>query len=64
MMQFVSTRGGKDEISFEEAVFRGLAPDGGLYVPTTVPDLRALVDSLDGEITFTDLAGKLIGELL
>ena len=38
--QYVSTRGG-DAVSFREALLRGLAPDGGLYVPTHVPDLPA-----------------------
>lgn len=32
MRDFVSTRGGPP-VSFAEALFRGLAPDGGLYVP-------------------------------
>jgi len=39
-MKFSSTRGGeRDAIGFGEALQRGLAPDGGLYVPTEWPTL-------------------------
>ena len=37
---FVSTRDpGRRPVTFEDALRRGLAPDGGLYVPTRVPSL-------------------------
>ncbi len=36
-MQFVSTRGGSDPVSFFDAFANGLAPDGGLYVPKNLP---------------------------
>ncbi len=35
-MQFVTTRGGAPPVSFTAALFAGLAPDGGLYVPETI----------------------------
>lgn len=38
-MLFRSTRGARVDMTFEEAVFEGLAPDGGLLVPHTVPDV-------------------------
>ncbi len=38
-MEFVSTRGGGEPVSFTEAFARGLAPDGGLYVPRGLPAL-------------------------
>ncbi len=38
-MEFVSTRGGGDPVPFTEAFARGLAPDGGLYVPRHLPVL-------------------------
>eukprot|EP00913_Durusdinium_trenchii_P021718 g20407.t1 len=37
-----STRGGATGLSFEQAVFEGLAPDGGLMVPETVPDVSKI----------------------
>ncbi len=36
-MNFVSTRGGSDPVSFSEAFAQGLAPDGGLFVPQHLP---------------------------
>jgi threonine synthase len=38
MSAFVTTRGGPP-VSFSEAVFQGLAPDGGLFVPQDLPRL-------------------------
>ncbi len=38
--RYVSTRGGA-AVPFRAALLDGLAPDGGLYVPTHVPDLPA-----------------------
>ena len=39
---FVSTRdsGGARAVSLSEAIHRGLAPDGGLYVPSRVAERR------------------------
>lgn len=44
-MQFVSTRGQSPEVTFTEAVATGLAPDGGLYLPKTLPDLSGYLES-------------------
>jgi threonine synthase len=35
-MRFLTTRGSAPPVSFTEALFEGLAPDGGLYVPETI----------------------------
>jgi threonine synthase len=35
-MRFLTTRGSAPAVSFTNALFEGLAPDGGLYVPETV----------------------------
>lgn len=37
MTDYISTRGG-EPVSLSDAVLRGLAPDGGLYVPVSLPD--------------------------
>lgn len=39
-MRFVSTRGEAPPVPFSTAVAQGLAPDGGLYLPEELPDLR------------------------
>jgi threonine synthase len=36
-MNFISTRGASKPVSFSEAVAQGLAPDGGLYLPSVMP---------------------------
>ena len=38
-MRYISTRGQAPVLSFAEAMLTGLARDGGLYVPETVPSL-------------------------
>ncbi|HUE87052.1 MAG TPA: threonine synthase [Vicinamibacterales bacterium] len=37
VQRFVSTRGQAPAVGFREALFAGLAPDGGLYVPRSLP---------------------------
>ena len=63
-LAFASTRSPELKISFKEAVFRGLAPDGGLYHPDAVPDLRELFASFTPETPFTDIAAKTLHALL
>ena len=36
-MKFISTRGNAPAVTAAEAICRGLAPDGGLYVPDSLP---------------------------
>jgi threonine synthase len=36
-LRFVSTRGNAPPVTLSEAIAQGLAPDGGLYVPTRLP---------------------------
>lgn len=38
-MKYISTRGSSPAVSFKEALFHGLASDGGLYIPETFPAL-------------------------
>tara|TARA_R110002051_G_scaffold108017_1_gene180877 strand:- start:1583 stop:2971 length:1389 start_codon:yes stop_codon:yes gene_type:complete len=37
-MRYISTRGQAPALSFEEVVLTGMASDGGLYVPETLPE--------------------------
>lgn len=64
-MRFISTRDPDGpRVSFAEALFRGIAPDGGLYHPSDVPDLRALIRSLGSDASFVDCASAMIEGLL
>ena len=48
-MRFVSTKGNSPKASLEEALFAGPAPDGGLYIPETLPVLGPeTLDALSG----------------
>ena len=56
-MRYISTRGTAPALTFEEAMLSGLARDGGLYVPETIPqmnadDIRALHGLSYEEIAF------------
>lgn len=39
-MQYISTRGQTTPMGFQDAVMTGLAPDGGLLIPESIPDVR------------------------
>ncbi|WP_417587019.1 threonine synthase [Pararhodobacter oceanensis] len=57
-MKYISTRGAAPELSFEQAMLTGLARDGGLYLPESVPSLsHAQIAAMAGqsyeEIAFT-----------
>ena len=53
-MKYYSTRNKMEKASLKEAVMRGLAPGGGLYMPVEIPVLRR--DELE-EIRELDLTG-------
>ncbi|NXG16528.1 THNS2 protein, partial [Grallaria varia] len=38
-MEYISTRGGTRAVDFEGALFSGYAPDGGLFMPQSIPSL-------------------------
>jgi len=40
-MKYVSTRGHASALTFTEALLTGLAPDGGLYLPTALPQVSS-----------------------
>lgn len=55
-MKFYSTRRETGPVSFREAVFTGLPPDNGLYVPAEIPILpRGFWEALSG-MDFRDVA--------
>lgn len=41
VMQFYSTNNADVQVSFKEALLSGLAPDGGLFMPQTIPEFNA-----------------------
>jgi threonine synthase len=53
-MRFLSTRGQTEPLRFSEAVATGLAPDGGLYLPQTLPDFSGDLRRFEG-LRYADL---------
>ena len=58
-MNYISTRGGLEPIGFQDAVLMGLADDGGLLIPESIPDVR---DELDAwrELPYDELAVEVL----
>ncbi|MGR3198020.1 MAG: threonine synthase [Paracoccus sp. (in: a-proteobacteria)] len=57
-MRYVSTRGQAPVLDFEQAMLSGLARDGGLYLPETIPLFEGLSD-LDG-LTYEEVAFRVV----
>ena len=58
-MKLVSTRNGGEMIEASRATLRGIAPDGGLYVPVSYPDISALGDIT--AMSYPELSAKVLG---
>ena len=63
-MKFASTRDSALRADFREAILTGLAPDGGLYHPAEVADLRSLFQEFDENTAFVDIADQVFVRLL
>jgi threonine synthase len=55
-MIFRSTRGQSPDVGFSAALLQGLAPDGGLYVPDSWPDLSGVAPA-----ALPEVGAKLVG---
>ena len=47
-MRYISTRGRAPVLDFDDVLLAGLASDGGLYVPESIPTLDEMPDASDG----------------
>ena len=45
-LRYSSTRNNEEKVKASEAILRGLATDGGLYVPDFIPNLDKTIDEL------------------
>ena len=67
-MRYISTRGEAPALSFEDVVLTGMAADGGLYVPETIPtfsqaELEAMAGLSYAEIAFRVMKPFVGGEI-
>lgn len=56
-MKFISTRGG-EAVCLEQAIMSGTAPDGGLYVPESLPTFS--IPDFDGRESFSAIATRFL----
>ena len=59
-MKYISTRGGGEPQTFEQVLLTGLAPDGGLYVPTELPRIDATQMADWKNLSYVDLAVEVV----
>ncbi|KAI9888759.1 MAG: threonine synthase [Vezdaea aestivalis] len=57
---YLSTRGGSYGLSFEDVVLKGLASDGGLFIPQEIPSLPIDWVSKWRHLSFADLALEIL----
>src|SRR5690554_806851 len=63
-MKYQSTRGGMTPQPFSDILLEGLAPDGGLAVPVTLPSIDAqTLESWRG-LSYADLATEILGRFI
>ena len=54
-IKYISTRGDKEAVKASQAILRGIAPDGGLYVPDKFPKLDKSLEEL-GKLNYREVA--------
>ncbi len=59
-MKYISTRGEAPPLTFEDVVLTGLAPDGGLYIPESLPSFSQEEIASWAGLSYQDLAFKVI----
>ncbi|KKZ61428.1 threonine synthase [[Emmonsia] crescens] len=58
--RYLSTRGSSYGLSFEDVVLKGLAPDGGLFIPEAIPQLPEGWETKWRDYTFQQLAFEIL----
>ena len=58
-MRYFSTRGQTEPVAFQDAVLMGLASDGGLLIPESIPQVGEKLDAWAG-LSFPDLAFEVL----
>ncbi len=59
-MKYISTRGDKTERAFCEILLEGLAPDGGLYLPVSYPQIDSATLTKWRDLAYADLAFEIL----
>jgi len=59
-MRYISTRGNAPALNFEQVVLTGMASDGGLYVPETVPQISHAEFAAMAGLPYTEIAFRVM----
>jgi threonine synthase len=60
MTRYVSNKGGGPAVDFETCILNGRSPDGGLYVPTSLPKITHEQLQAWKDLNYTDLAFEIL----
>lgn len=60
-MKYISTRGGMPPQQYSEVLLEGLAPDGGLAIPETLPQVDAVTLERWRGLSYPQLAAEVLG---
>ena len=63
-MQFTSTRNSNLRVSFSQAVQDCIPDDGGVFVPSSIEDMRRWIYYIDETTSFASIAGSLTSALM
>jgi threonine synthase len=63
-VKYISTRGSAPALNFEEVLLTGLASDGGLYVPESLPHFSADEIASMASLNYVELAEKIISPFI
>ncbi|MCR4688724.1 MAG: threonine synthase [Saccharofermentans sp.] len=63
-MKYISTRGYDRKYSASEAIIEGLAPDGGLFVPESIPSLSTEEIAQMKNMQFFEISAKVLAKFL
>ncbi len=63
-MKFISTRGYDKKYSAAEAIVNGIAPDGGLFVPESIPSLSATEIEEMMNMKYYQISAKVLSKFL
>ncbi|MBR2216377.1 MAG: threonine synthase [Selenomonadaceae bacterium] len=63
-MRYISTRGNAEELTAAEAIINGLAADGGLYVPTAIPQVTPEFLTSLTTLSYEERAAKILALFL
>ena len=59
-MKYISTRGSAPELNFEDTMLTGLARDGGLYVPKSIPRLSKADIRTMNKLSYEEIAFRVM----